>query len=248
MFKHREKIMRNSISNAGRVSVACALALGAASFGASAQAPLSAAVAAGNERGLLLNSSGQVWMNSFGECWRSSYGPAPAPNAACGPLPVAQYIAPVAAAEPRPAPAAPVALAPAAPAAPQPVYEKLALNTNVLFDFDASTLRPAGRDSLDELVARMKGAESGSITAIGYADRFGSDDYNQALSESRVAAVKAYLVEKGIEASWVQSSAKGETQPTTRTGECAGGKSTGTIACLQPDRHVSVEMTGSRPK
>ena len=33
---------------------------------------------------------------------------------------------------------------------------------------------------------------------MGYADRLGSESYNQTLSEKRVAAVKTYLVSQGI--------------------------------------------------
>ncbi len=215
-----------------RMAAACALALGVVSGTAGAErlAPV-------NERALVTDTRTQVWMNGYGECWHSNFGPAPAPNVACGPQPVAQRIAPPA--------ARPVVLAAAAPA---PVYERVTLDANVLFDFDKSTLRPAGRDTLDGFVGRAKGIESGTITAIGYADRFGTDGYNQTLSEERVATVKDYLISKGIAPTWVQSSGKGELAPTTKAGECAGAKNADTIACLQPDRHVYIEMSGSRIK
>jgi OOP family OmpA-OmpF porin len=39
----------------------------------------------------------------------------------------------------------------------------------------------------------------------------------------------------------------GETQPMTETGKCVGTKSTPSlIACLQPDRRVDIELTGTR--
>lgn len=216
------------------MAVACALALGVMSGTVSAQklAPV-------DQRALVTDTAPQVWMNNYGECWHSNYGPVPSPNLVCGPQPMAQYVAPAA------APAAPVVVA-AAPS--QPVYEKVTLDANVLFDFDESVLRPVGRDTLDNFVARIKGIGSGSITAVGFADRFGTDSYNQTLSEQRVATVKAYLISKGIEPAWVHSAGKGELQPTTKAGECAGAKSASTIACLQPDRHVFVEMAGSRIK
>ena len=223
------------------LAVACALTLGFASGAARAQQFQPAA-----ERELWTDTRFQVWKNGYGECWHSGFGPAPLSTAECDPnyrAPVAQYVAPAPA--PYVAPAAPVVVA---AAAPQPVYEKVMLDANVLFDFDKSTLRPAGRDTLDNFVGRIKGIGPGTITAIGYADRFGSDGYNQTLSEHRVATVKAYLVSNGIEPNRVQSSGKGELQPTTNAGECAGAMSASTIACLQPDRHVLVEITGSRIK
>lgn len=134
-----------------------------------------------------------------------------------------------------------------APASETAAYEKVVLDANVLFAFDRSLLTAAGRDTLDGFVGRIQGIGSGTMTAIGYADRFGTDDYNQALSERRVATVKAYLISKGVEPIWmVRSSARGESQPTTKAGECAGDKSASTISCLQPDRHVFVELGGSR--
>jgi OmpA-OmpF porin, OOP family len=134
-----------------------------------------------------------------------------------------------------------------APAPERPAYEKVVLDANVLFAFDQSVLTAAGRNTLDGFIGRIQGIGSGTMTAIGYADRLGTDDYNQALSERRVATVKAYLISKGVEPIWmVRSSARGESQPTTKAGECAGDKSARTIACLQPDRHVFVELSGSR--
>ena len=223
------------------LAVACALALGFASGAARAQAPAQTHAPAA-ERALVITTGNQVWKNGFAECWHSGFGPAPLSTAECDPnyRPVAQYIAPA------PAPyVAPVVLA---AATPQPVYEKVTVDANVLFDFDKSELRAAGRDTLDSFVGRIKDIQPATITAIGYADRFGTDDYNQTLSESRVATVKAYLTSKGIESTWVQSSGKGEMQPTTAAGECAGAMSASTIACLQPDRHVFVEISGSRLK
>lgn len=220
------------------LAVACTLTLGLASGAARAQHLQPAA-----ERELWTDTRIQVWKSGYGECWHSAFGPAPLSTAECDPnyrAPVAQFVAP--------APAPYVAPVVVAAAAPQPGYEKVTLDANVLFDFDKSTLRPAGRDTLDDFVGRIKGIGPGTITAIGYADRFGTDGYNQTLSEHRVATVKAYLISKGIEPNRVQDSAKGELQPTTKAGECAGAKSAGTIACLQPDRHVLVELSGSRIK
>jgi OmpA-OmpF porin, OOP family len=214
------------------LAVAFALALSFASSAAFAQR------LAPNERELWTAAPTQVWKNGFGECWHSDFGPPPGYNE-CNPAPLAQYVAPA------PAPAPVVVAA----AAPQPVYENVTLDANVLFAFDKSALLPAGRDILDNFVDRMKGIGSATIAAVGFADRFGTDSYNQALSERRVATVKAYLVSKGIEPKWgVHSSAKGESQPTTAAGECKGSATARTIACLQPDRHVSVEVSGTRIK
>ena len=213
-----------------RIAAACALALGIVSGTATAQS-----FGPNNERELWVDNGQQVWMNGFGECWHSAYGPTPPPNV-CNPAKVAEYVAPP---PPRPAPVV------VAAAAPQPVYEKVSFDTNVLFDFDKSTLRPAGKDALDTFIAKVKGMTTETVTAVGYTDRFGTDSYNQKLSERRVATVKQYLASNGI-VGRVDSSGRGESQPTTRPGECTGATATArTVACLQPDRHVFVEVTGT---
>jgi OOP family OmpA-OmpF porin len=134
----------------------------------------------------------------------------------------------------------------AAAAAALPVYEKVVFDANVLFGSGKSALRPAGRDTLDQFIASIHGLDSRSIVAIGYADRMGSHDSNQALSERRVDAVKAYLVGKGIKADRVQTSARGETRPSTLAGQCKDTNNKKNVACMQPDRHVFIEISGTR--
>jgi OmpA-OmpF porin, OOP family len=143
---------------------------------------------------------------------------------------VAEYVAPAA----MPAPA------------PLPVYEKVAFDANVLFGSGKSALRRAGRDTLDQFIASTHGLDSRSIVAIGYADRRGSHDSNQTLSEQRVDAVKAYLVGKGISADRVHTSARGETRPTTSAGKCKDANNAKNVACMQPDRQVFIEISGTR--
>lgn len=218
------------------LAAACALALGVFSATANAEFPDMSNM----ERALLLDTRGAPVTSDFGECWRLSYGPAPSWTAGCGgvaPVAVAQYVAP--------APAAPAPEVKAA-AIPLPVYETVAFDANVLFDSDKYALRPAGRDTLDEFVAKLGGLDSQSIMAIGYADRMGTGASNQVLSQNRVDAVKDYLVSKGIASNRVQTSAKGETQPTTSAGDCKDANNPKNVACMQPDRHVFIEISGTR--
>jgi OOP family OmpA-OmpF porin len=230
--------MRNTFTRKEfAVAVACALALGILSETAIAQARDI------NEHALLIDSRGAPVMSGFGLCWHSNFGPAPQWTRGCHAeiaAPVAQYVAPVAAAAPGPES---VVLA---AAAPLPVYEKVAFDANVLFDSGKSALRPAGLDTLDEFVARIHGLDSQSIVAIGFADRMGSHDSNQILSEQRVGAVKAYLVSKGIAAQRVRTSALGETKPNTSPGECNDANNAQNVACMQPDRQVFIQVSGTR--
>ena len=82
----------------------------------------------------------------------------------------------------------------------------------------------------------------------GHTDRLGSDSYNQSLSARRAQAVKDYLVDPGaIESGKINATGKGETQPVTTPDQCKGNRPNARlIACLQPDRRVVIEVTGTR--
>ena len=218
-----------------RLAIACAVALGVFSTAAISQILQ-------DEHALAVDSAGAPVMSGFGLCVRSGFGPAPTWTVAChgaAAAPVAvYYYTPAATAAPLPA-------ATSAPAA-LPVWEKVAFDANVLFDSDKSALRPAGRDALDQFVSEIHGLDSQNIMAIGYADRMGSATSNQALSQQRVDAVKAYLVGQGIASDRVQTSARGETQPSTLAGECKDANNVKNVACMQADRHVFIEVSGSR--
>ncbi len=181
------------------------------------------------------SSKALVWKNSTGLCWRAGYWTPAMAIAECDPDLVKKPEAPK--------PAAPVA------AAPAPVTQKVTLAADALFDFDKAVLRSEGKAKLDELAAKVGGISLEVILAVGHADRIGSDKYNQALSEKRAAAVKQYLVSKGVEANRVYTEGKGEKQPVTGD-KCNklgkdNGKNKKLVECLQPDRRVEVEVIGT---
>jgi OOP family OmpA-OmpF porin len=159
---------------------------------------------------------------------------------------------------PKPAavpPAAQPAPAPTPPAKPKPepkkepeklLPQKINFSADVLFDFDKAVLKPEGRALLDDLTRVLQGANYEVILTIGHADRIGSNAYNQRLSLRRAEAVKRYLVSKGIEPNRVYADGKGETQPLTKPGDCKVTNRKALIACLQPDRRVDVEVTGTK--
>ncbi len=212
------------------LAVSCALALGVVSGMTRAEVNPADTLYATDQSGTAVRSG-------FGLCWHTGTGPA-VYKAECDPAPA------VAAAEPTPQPVVVAAVAPVAVA--QPVIEKVTLDADALFDFDRAVLRPAGRGALDDFIVRIQDINPEMILAVGHTDRFGSDAYNQRLSEQRVAAVKTYLVDKGIEPNRIRTEGKGEREPITKAGECVGAKSAKVIACLQPDRRVEIEVTGTR--
>jgi len=135
---------------------------------------------------------------------------------------------------------------------PAPAPKRFTLSADALFNFDQAIVKPEGRRQLDKLAADLKGAKFdvikiAMVTVTGHTDRIGSAAYNMRLSMRRAEAVKAYLVELGIPAAKIVATGKGEAHPVTKPGECKGKKATkALIACLQPDRRVEVEVSGTR--
>ena len=167
----------------------------------------------------------------FSGCASDAPKPAPKPEAP--------------AAAPAPAPVAtPRASAPVAPAAPKaPAVINLA--STELFEFNKATLTSEARAKLDaEVIAKLK--DFGDIRYVnvnGHADRLGSPQYNQRLSEKRAEAVRAYLVSKGTEAGKVEVFGFGKTLPSKSCPDQKDRKSL--IECLAPNRRVVVEVQGS---
>lgn len=198
--------------------------------------------------GYLLDSSGNIVKSGTGLCWHTSQW---APQHAVEPCdPVAKPVAVAPAPKPKPVEAAPAVIPPAviavAPPAPKPIVQKISFSDDAFFDFDKAELRPRGKGKLDELAQQLDGATYDTILVIGHTDRFGSSKYNQKLSERRAQAVRDYLVDKGIPASRIDAKGMGETQPVTKPGECKGPRSAKVIACLQPDRRVDIEVSGTK--
>lgn len=131
---------------------------------------------------------------------------------------------------------------------PAPAVQKYTLSADALFDFDKSSLRPEGLKKLDDLADALRGKQHDTIVATGHTDRVGSVRYNQRLSERRAETVKKYLQSQGLDVSRINAIGKGKTQPVTKPADCTGPKMTRTAirACMQPDRRVEIEVSGSR--
>ena len=180
--------------------------------------------------GYAIDQRDNVVKSGFGLCWRTGYWTPAMAIEECDPDLVKK---------------APMA-APAAAA--KPAAQKVTLAADALFDFNKADLRAEGKAKLDKLAADIKGIKLEVIIAVGHADRFGTDAYNQKLSEKRAEAVKAYLVSKGVEPNRVYTEGKGKKQPITKADQCKGAKSKKVVDCLQPDRRVEIEVIGTKAK
>jgi OOP family OmpA-OmpF porin len=86
-------------------------------------------------------------------------------------------------------------------------------NSEVKFATDAANVTPSFGNMLNGIIAIMKDNPSYNVNIVGHADDRASEEYNMALSQRRADAVKAYMVSKGISASRLSTTARGESQP-----------------------------------
>ena len=136
----------------------------------------------------------------------------------------------------------------AQPVVAEPQVERINLSADALFRFnqsDAADMLPEGKATLDRLAENLvsRQAHIDSIALTGHTDRLGSEQYNYNLGLQRAQTVKNYLQDKGVQAPISVASA-GESQPVTTT--CTGTRATTALkACLQPDRRVTVDISGT---
>ncbi len=127
--------------------------------------------------------------------------------------------------------------------------EQLDISADALFAFNRAgydDLLPAGRRKLDELVQRLNEVYTriDRITLTGHTDRLGSAQYNQRLSEQRADTVKAYLQAQGVSTE-IQTVGRGATEQLVQCGT-ATKPTIALIDCLQPNRRVTVDVSGIR--
>lgn len=203
---------------------------------------IAASVAQSQERVYLIDSRGAVVKDNFDLCWRNGYW---TPAAAASDPAACECDKDLLPADKCPAKGAGAA-GTSAGKGPSVISDKIKLAADALFDFNKADLRSEGKAKLDETAAKAKAMKLEVIIAVGHSDRLGTDAYNQKLSEKRAAAVKAYLVSKGIESNRVYTEGKGKRQPVTGS-NCKGNvKTKALIDCLQPDRRVEIEFVGTK--
>ena len=184
-----------------------------------------------------IGNKGDINLISVGLVYRFGQQAPSRPMPAAVPEPVA--------ATPAPAPEVAV-VTPPPPPPPQPI--KVSFSADSLFDFNNSTVKPQGKQALDTFAGNLKGTNYSVISVTGHTDRIGSHEYNMKLSTQRAEAVKTYLVQtSGIPADKINARGVDGADPVTKPDDCKGNKPTKKlIACLQPDRRVDIEVTGTK--
>ncbi|MBD1392193.1 OmpA family protein [Mucilaginibacter glaciei] len=83
---------------------------------------------------------------------------------------------------------------------------------NLEFDFGKATIRAKSYPSLNR-VAGLLTEKNFSLKLAGHTDNVGSDAANMKLSKDRAESIKSYLVSQGANASRIEATGYGETQP-----------------------------------
>ena len=120
---------------------------------------------------------------------------------------------------------------------PAPVVQKdkqsISIEAQVLFAFNSDTLKPEGKQYLEDVRQKYKFYEANSISIVGHSDSTGPEAYNQGLSERRAMTVRNYLVETGSDAAKITTAGKGESEPVADN-STAGGR--------QKNRRVDISI------
>ena len=108
--------------------------------------------------------------------------------------------------------------------------------SDILFDVNKATLKPGAQSNIGRIAAVLKQYPDKQIAVEGHTDATGADDYNQKLSEDRAAAVRAALVQGGVDPGSITSKGLGETTPVATNDTPAG---------RQQNRRVEVVVLGA---
>jgi peptidoglycan-associated lipoprotein len=88
---------------------------------------------------------------------------------------------------------------------------------NIFYDFDKATLRPESKTALDSIVQVLRDNPNVTIEMASHTDRWGSEEYNQKLSQRRAQSVIDYLIAAGIRSERLSPQGYGKSRPKTIT-------------------------------
>jgi len=90
---------------------------------------------------------------------------------------------------------------------------QITFDSAILFGFDSAELQSDSKSNLQNLATSLQKYPNTDLTIVGHTDSVGSEEYNQALSERRADAARAYLVREGVDRERIAAEGKGEMEP-----------------------------------
>lgn len=92
--------------------------------------------------------------------------------------------------------------------------DRASTSMTINFEFNSDRISGDSQRVMATLATALASSQLADrrFTVVGHTDAKGSEAYNMSLSERRAAAVRAYLVEHGIDADRLTSEGKGESQ------------------------------------
>ena len=81
------------------------------------------------------------------------------------------------------------------------------------FDFDQATIQSQTQPLLDDIAEMLEDFPNWRLQIVGHTDATGDPAHNEQLSRERAAAIKAALVDRGIEAARLEYAGAGESNP-----------------------------------
>jgi outer membrane protein OmpA-like peptidoglycan-associated protein len=93
------------------------------------------------------------------------------------------------------------------------IFSREVIRSDVLFDFDRATLKPAAEQILGGIVQQMQENTGFQADLVGHTDSTGPANYNMGLSKRRAEAVRDFLIAHDIEAQRITTEWKGEADP-----------------------------------
>lgn len=91
--------------------------------------------------------------------------------------------------------------------------ERIAIVTNINFDFDRANVRGSVEQRLSRVIELLKEMPGIDVQIVGYTDDIGPAEYNVRLSLRRAEAVHDYIVSRGIDGARLSVAGRGEIEP-----------------------------------
>jgi OOP family OmpA-OmpF porin len=105
---------------------------------------------------------------------------------------------------------------------PEAVQKFTGVIQGIEFDTNKATIRKKSFKTLDEAVGVLKDYPKLRIEISGHTDTTGKRDHNMELSKARADSVKKYMVDKGIDASRIETRGAGPDEPIADNKTAAG--------------------------